>query len=127
MAIANKKIVWVGWILSVLPSLLFLFSAVLKLRGGPEMDKGFAHLRLPVSMMVPLGILEISCAVIYLIPKTSVLGAILLTGYLGGAICTCWRSGDPFYLQIVLGIMIWLGIYLRETRLRELIPFRTRQ
>src|SRR5882724_3551684 len=127
MAVANKKVLWAGWIISVLPVLLFLFSAVLKLMGGPEMDKSFAHLGLPLSMMVPLGILEISCALIYLIPRTSVLGAILLTGYVGGTICTCWRSGDPFYLNIVLGIMIWLGIYLRDSRLRELIPFRTSQ
>lgn len=126
MAVANKKIVWAGGAISVLSILIFVLSAFLKLKGGPELDKGFAHLGLPISMMVPLAILEISCVVIYLIPRTSVLGAILLTGYLGGAICTHWRSGDPFYIHIVLGMLIWLGIYLRESRLRELIPFRTR-
>jgi hypothetical protein len=99
-------------------------SAFLKLKDGPEVMKGIAHLGLPESMVVPLAILEISCVVIYLIPVTSVLGAILLTGYTGGAICTHWRVGDPFFMQIVLGILIWLGLYLREDRLKALIPFR---
>jgi MFS family permease len=83
-----------------------------------------AHLGLPESMIKPLAVLEISCVVIYLIPQTAVLGAILLAGYLGGAICTHWRVGDPFVVQIVLGIFVWLGIYLREPRLKDLIPIR---
>jgi MFS family permease len=62
--------------------------------------------------------------VIYLIPATSVLGAILLAGYVGGTIVTCWRVGDPFVVNIALGLVVWLGIYLREPRLRELIPLR---
>jgi hypothetical protein len=99
-------------------------SAFLKIKDGPEVMKGIAHLGIPESMIVPLSILEISCVVIYLIPPISVLGAILLTGYIGGAICTHWRVGDPFYLHIVLGILVWLGLYLRENRLKELIPLR---
>ena len=87
--------------------------------------EGMAHLGLPESLIVPLGILEISCVAIYLIPATSMLGAILLTGYIGGAICTHLRVGDPFFFQIVLGVCVWLGLYLRENRLRELIPVRT--
>jgi hypothetical protein len=98
----------------------------MKLKGGPELAQGMAHLGLPDSMVFPLAILEISCVVIYLIPATSVLGAILLAGYIGGAICTHWRSGDPFYIQIVLGLFVWLGIYLREERLKALIPIRAR-
>ena len=120
----SGKIVWAGRVISVLASLLFLMSAFLKLKGGPDVLKGIAHLGLPESMLVPLAILEISCVVIYLIPATSVFGAILLTGYIGGAICTHWRSGDPFVVQIVLGLLVWLGLYLRENRLRELIPLR---
>jgi len=122
---ASTKIVWVGRVISVLVSLLFLFSAVLKLMDGPEVLKGFAHLGIPASMMIPLAILEITCVVIYLIPQTAVLGAILMTGYVGGTIVTHWRSGDPFYMQIALGILIWLGLYLRESRLKALIPIRT--
>ena len=123
---ATRTKVRIGWVLSILPAPLFLFSAILKLKGGPEVAKGFAHVGLPESMMIPLAILELACVVIYLIPPTSVLGAILLTGYLGGAICTHWRVGDPFVVHIALGILIWLGIYLREDRLKALIPLRTR-
>ena len=61
---------------------------------------------------------------IYLIPATSVVGAILLTGYIGGAICTLLRVGDPLFVQIALGILVWLGLYLREGRLKALIPLR---
>jgi hypothetical protein len=111
-------------VLSVLASLVFLFSAFIKLKGGPELAQGIAHLGLPASMMTPLSILEIACVVVYLIPATSVLGAILLAGYVGGTICTHWRVGDPFFIQIGLGIVVWLGLYLREDRLKALIPLR---
>jgi len=124
MVAASGKVVWIGRVISALPCLLFIFSALLKVKDGPEVLKGFAHLGIPASMMMPLAILEISCVVIYLIPATSVLGAILLTGYVGGAICTHWRVGDPFYTQIALGIVVWLGLYLREDRLKSLIPLR---
>jgi hypothetical protein len=124
MVAASRKIVWTGRLISALPCLLFIFSALMKLKGGPDVEKGFAHLGLPLSLMLPLAILELSCVVIYLIPATSVLGAILLTGYIGGAICTHWRIGDPFYLHIVVGVFIWLGLYLREDRLKPLIPLR---
>ena len=76
--------------------------------------------------MVPLGLLELTCAAVYLVPATCILGAILLTGYMGGTILTAWRVGDPLFVQIALGILVWLGIYLREPRLRALIPLRTR-
>ena len=124
MAATSGK-VWAGRVISVLPCLLFALSAYLKLKDGPEVLKGFAHLGIPVSMMIPLAILEITCVVIYLIPATSVLGAILLAGYIGGAICTHLRVGDPFIAQISLGILVWLGLYLRENRLKGLIPLRT--
>jgi len=121
---ASGKIVWVGRVLSVLVSLVFGVSASMKLKGGAEVMQGMAHLGLPESLIVPLAILEISCVVIYLIPATSVLGAILLTGFIGGAICTHLRVGDPFFIQIALGIFVWLSLYLRENRLKELIPLR---
>ncbi len=124
---ASGKIVWVGRGISVLVSLVFLMSAFMKLKGGAEVMQGMAHLGLPESLIMPLAILEISCVVIYLIPATSILGAILLTGYIGGAICTHLRVGDPFFIQIALGIVVWLGLYLRENRLKALIPLRTRQ
>jgi hypothetical protein len=121
---ATGKIVWTGRVILLLASLVFLVSAFMKLRGGLELKQGFDHLGLPETMIVPLAILEIACVVVYAIPSTSVLGAILLTGYMGGAICTHWRVGDPFVVQIVLGILVWLGLYLREDRLKGLIPLR---
>jgi hypothetical protein len=123
-SMANGKRVWAGRAISVLASLLFLFSAVLKVKGGPDLEKGFAHLQLPISIAVPLGVLEAACVVLYLIPASSVLGAILLSGYVGGAICTHWRVGDPVWVQIALGIFVWLGVYLQEPRLKNLIPLR---
>ncbi|HVR70345.1 MAG TPA: DoxX family protein [Vicinamibacteria bacterium] len=120
------KIVWIGRAISVLAGLAFLLSGLIKLRGGPELDEGLAPLGLPASLILPLAILEISCAVIYLVPRTAVLGAILLAGYIGGAIVTHWRVGDPFFVQIALGLLVWLGLYLREPRLKALIPLRTR-
>jgi sorbitol-specific phosphotransferase system component IIC len=121
---ASGKIVWVGRGITVLVALLFVFSAVMKLVGGAEVKEGIKHLGLPESMLTPLSILELACAVVYLIPPTAVLGAVLLTGYLGGAICTHWRVGDPFFTQILLGLFVWLGIYLREERLKALLPLR---
>jgi hypothetical protein len=125
MIAASGKIVWGGRAISVLVSLVFAISAFMKLKGGPEVMQGMAHLGLPESLIIPLAVIEISCVVIYLIPATSVLGAILLTGYIGGAICTHLRVGDPFFIQIALGIFVWLGVYLRENRLRALIPLRS--
>ncbi len=127
----SKAARWTGWIMSILPCLLLLFSAVMKL-ATPLMDEkmrapmaeGFAHMGLPISLAFGLGLLELSCTVIYLIPRTTVLGAILLTGYLGGAILCHLRVGDPYYTQFLLGVVLWGGLYLRDPRLRALIPFR---
>jgi sorbitol-specific phosphotransferase system component IIC len=121
---ARGKVVWVGRGISGLVSLIFVISAVMKLVGGAEVKQGIAHLGLPESMLTPLWILELACTVVYLIPATSVLGAILLTGYIGGAICTHWRVGDPFFIQVALGLFVWLGIYLREESLKALLPVR---
>ena len=118
----SKKVTWIGRILSILIGLVFLFSATFKFIDGPQVKEGFAHLGLPERIMLPLGILELTCVVIYLIPATSILGAILLTGYLGGAILTHWRIGEPVYTQIILGILVWAALYLREDRLKPLIP-----
>jgi DoxX-like family len=121
---ASGKIVWVGRGITVLVALLFLMSAVMKLVGGAAVKEGFAHLGLPESMRIPLAILEAACAVVYLIPQVTVLGAVLLTGFIGGAMCTHWRVGDPFFIHILLGLFIWLGVYLREERLKALLPLR---
>jgi hypothetical protein len=126
MVAAGGTMMWIGRAVSALISLLFALSAGMKLKGGAEVLQGMAHLGLPESLMVPLGILEISCVAIYLIPATSVLGAILLTGFIGGAILAHLRIGEPIFMQIALGGCVWLGLYLRENRLKQLIPVRTR-
>ena len=111
-----------GWIMTILPSLLFAFSAVMKFVPSPQLTEGFSHLQLPGTWAFGLGGLELSCLVIYLIPRTAVIGAILLTGYLGGAILTHLRVGDVPGVHVILGIVLWGGIYLRDPRLRALIP-----
>ncbi len=113
-----------GWIMTILPSLMLLFSAVMKLAHPPQLDEGFKHLGLPVSWALGLGLLELACTVIYLIPRTAVLGAILLTGYLGGAMIPHLLLGEPIFMHIILGVVLWGGLFLRDVRLRALIPFR---
>jgi hypothetical protein len=120
----SRKMVWVGYILGALPALMLLMSAIMKFVKPPPVVEGFAHLGLPESLALGLGILELICTVIYLVPQTSVLGAILLTGYLGGATVTHLRVGDPFLMPVLLGLLIWGGLFLRDPRLRTLIPLR---
>jgi hypothetical protein len=115
----NRKVVWTGRVLSILVALPFVFSAAMKLMVHPEVVKGMAHLGLPESMIRPLGVIELLCVVVYLVPTTAVFGAILLTGYIGGTIITHWRVGEPVYLNIVIGVVIWLALSLRQPRLRE--------
>jgi len=121
---ASGKVVWVGRVISILAALVFVLSALIKVKGGAVVTQGMAHLGLPESMRLPLAAVEFSCAVVYLIPATAVLGAILLTGFIGGAMCTHWRIGEPVFMHIALGIFVWLGLYLREDRLKALIPVR---
>jgi hypothetical protein len=121
----SKKALWIGWVMTILPALMLLFSASMKLAHPPQLDEGFAHLGIPVSHAFGLGLLEFTCALIYLIPRTSIIGAILLTGYLGGAIQTHLRIGEGFIPQVILGVLLWGGLFLRDVRLRALIPFRT--
>lgn len=118
----TSKSVWAGRVISTLIALLFGMSGFMKLRGGPELAQGLAHMGVPEAVVLPLALLEITCVVIYLVPPTAVLGAILLTGYIGGAIWTHWRVGDAFVVQTVLGVCVWLGLWLRDARLRQLIP-----
>jgi len=119
-----KKMLWISYVLSALPALLLLFSGAMKLIGPPSVVEGFAHLGYDQSVALGIGIVELLCTVLYLIPRTSVLGAILLTGYLGGATATHLRIGEPFYAAVLLGVSVWGGLFLRDERLRVLIPLR---
>ena len=122
---ASKKMLWAGYIVSALPVAMLLFSATGKFLKPAAVFEGFGHLGWPHELALALGIVELACTVLYVIPQTAVLGAILLTGYLGGAIATHVRIGEPFILQILLGVLVWLGLFLRDPRIRALIPFRS--
>src|SRR5712692_6665409 len=124
-AAVSKKRLWAGRILSALPVLMLLFSGVMKLIKPAPVVQGFAHFGYPESLALCIGILELACTVVYVIPRTSVLGAILLTGYLGGATATHVRIGDPFFVPVGLGVLVWGGLFLRDDRLRALIPLRS--
>ncbi len=123
--VVSKAALWTGRIMSVLPCLMLLFSAGMKLAHPPQLDDGFKHLGIPVTQAFGLGVLELACTIIYLVPRTSVLGAILLTGYLGGAIQSHLRVGDPYYTQVILGVLLWGGLWLRDPRLRALLPLKS--
>lgn len=114
-----------GWILSILASLFLLLSGVMKFiqPGGEEFTKGLEHIGWTATGTFRLGFLEIACVLVYLFPRTAVLGAVLLTAYMGGAIATHARVGDIFVVQILIGVVFWLGLYLRDTRIRRLLPF----
>jgi DoxX-like protein len=120
----SKKALWAGYIMSALPVLLLLFSASMKLLKPPAVVQGFAQFGFPESLILKLGILELACTVIYLIPRTSILGAILLTGYLGGATVTHLRVGQAFIMPVLVGVFVWGGLFLRDPRVRNLIPLR---
>ena len=121
----SKRMLWAGHIISALPVLMLLFSGVMKLAKPAPVVEGFVRLGYPESVSLGIGILELACTVVYIIPRASILGAILLTGFLGGATATHVRVGDPaFFFPVVLGVLVWLGLYLRDERLRALIPLR---
>jgi hypothetical protein len=121
----SKTTLWTGRVMSVLPVLLILLGSVMKLMKHPSVLEGFARAGVPERLILPVGLIELVCVVVYLIPRTSVLGAILMTGLLGGATITTLRVGDPtFPMPVILGMLAWGGLYLRDVRLRALIPLR---
>ncbi|MEZ4712729.1 MAG: DoxX family protein [Caldilineaceae bacterium] len=118
---------WTGRIISALAVLFFLFDGVTKVIKIPQVIESTVQLGYQESHVVLIGILLLLCTAIYVIPQTAVLGAILLTGYLGGAVATHVRAGSgafPIIFTIVFGALVWLGLYLRNPKLRELVPFQ---
>jgi hypothetical protein len=121
----SGKAIWAGRVASAIPVFMLALSGFLKLAGGEQMLKDWAIFGYPVSVLAPIGVTEILCAVLYAIPRTSVLGAVLVTGYLGGAVATHVRILQPvFPAPAVLGALAWLGLYLRDPRVRALLPLR---
>jgi len=124
-----KKRSIAGYALTAFVALFLTFDTVMKvLQLAPAMQ-GTIELGYPASTVLTIGLIELVCLVLYLVPRTSVLGALVLTGYLGGAIATHVRVGSPLpthtLFPIYVALMVWGGLYLRESRLRELLPFRT--
>ena len=120
----STKTLWAGRILSALPALFLLVDAIMKLVKPAPVVEATVALGYPESVILPLGIVLLICTVLYLIPRTAVLGAILLTGYLGGAVATQVRIGSgafPLVSPVILGTLLWGGLYLRDARLRSLV------
>src|SRR5499426_810935 len=125
-----KARLWLGRIISALPALFLLVDGAMKLVKPEVVVKTTVELGYTEAVILPLGIVLLACTILYLIPRTAVLGAILLTGYLGGAVATHVRAGHgPFEIlfPVVFGALLWGGPVLRDRRIRELIPLRTRQ
>src|SRR5258707_1336671 len=117
---------WLGVVISAFVTVALVLSGVLKLAEPENLRTEFDRLGYPQSVILGIGITEIACALLYAIPQTSVLGAILLTGYLGGATATNVRVGDIFIFPIIGGILVWGGLYLRDLRIRALVPLRSK-
>jgi hypothetical protein len=125
---ASKGALWTGRILSALPALFLLFDAAMKLVKPAFVVEATVTLGYSESVILPLGAVLLVCTVLYLAPRTSVLGAILLTGYLGGAVATHVRHEDSLFeilFPVIFGALLWGGLALRDTRLRSLVPWRS--
>ena len=123
---ANSRRLWAGRIISTLPALFLLIDGIMKLVKPPVVVEATIKLGYSENVIVAIGVVLLACTIVYLIPRTSVLGAILLTGYLGGAIATHVRVGNSLFTFIfpgILGAMLWGGLYLRNERLRSVVPF----
>jgi hypothetical protein len=124
----SRSALWSARILSALVTLFLLFDAVAHIAKPAPVADAFARLGYPLSASLGIGILELFCVVVYVIPRTEILGAVLLTGVLGGAIATHLRAGSPpfeaYIFPFVVGVFVWGGIWLRDVRLRALYPLR---
>lgn len=121
--------IWSGRIISGLVTAFMIFDGTIHIMKPAPVVQGFAQLGFPIRLAVPLGVVSLACALLYAIPQTSILGAILLTGYLGGAVAVQVPTQNPFFGEVIfpvyIGIFVWGGIYLRDERVRRLIPFRS--
>jgi len=125
----NPKAIWTGRILSGLAIAFLLFDATMKFfmdKLPPEALEAGAALQWPMELMPTVGTILLICTILYAIPKTSLLGAVLLTGYLGGAIASHVRVSNPLFTHtlfpIYVAVFVWLGLYLRDSRLRQAFP-----
>jgi hypothetical protein len=115
----------IGWIITGLIILwMGVLGVVIFATNRAMMEEGMAKYGYPSNVGVPIFIVEIICVILYAIPRTAVLGAILLTGYLGGAVATHVHAAEWWFMPVVFGVLVWLGLYLRDPRVRELTPIR---
>jgi hypothetical protein len=124
---ATSKRLWTGRIISAVPILFLTFDAVIKLVKIPAVAEAFGRLGYPLSLASGIGVLALICTAVYAIPRTAALGAVLLTGYLGGAIATQLRIGAgafPVVFPIIIAGLVWGGLFLRDSRLRAFLPLR---
>jgi hypothetical protein len=118
-----------GYVLSAIPVLFLLMDGIMKLFKPEVVVTGTVELGYNESVILPLGIVLTASTILYVIPRTAVLGAILLTGYLGGAVATHVRIGNgafPVLFPVIVGMFLWGGLYFRDARIAELLPFRVR-
>jgi hypothetical protein len=121
----SRATIWTGRVLITLATLFLLFDVFGKFARPPQVTDAFARLGLPVSTSVDIGVILLICTMLYAIPRTAVLGALLLTGYLGGAVAIQWRAGSPLFetiFPILFAVLAWAGIFLRDTRLWSVLP-----
>ncbi len=124
---ASKGLIWTGRALSTLTVLFMLFDAFGKFAKPVQVLDAFARLGIPTSQIYSIGVLLLVSTVIYAIPRSAVLGAVLLTGYLGGAVAIQMRAGSPTFetvFPVIFGVVLWSGVYLRECGLRRVFPVR---
>ena len=124
----SKGMLWSGYIISGLVVLFMIFDGVTKVMKVPQVIQASAKIGYNATTVVGIGATLLVCTALYVIPRTSILGAILLTGYLGGAVDANVHSGTALFnitFPIAFGVLVWLGIYLRDQRLRALVPLRS--
>ncbi len=119
----STGVLWTGRVLSTLPVLLLLMSCGMKLSKNSQVIEGFAKFGFPPGLEVSIGVVELICTVLYVIPRTAAIGAILLTGYLGGAVVVHLKEGEPWFAPVIIGVVLWIGLVLRNPRLRSVLPW----
>ena len=123
METSSKKMVWAGYVLTAIPALMLLSGAFNALRQADFVVEGTTKLGYPAAVVPTLGLIQLLCGVLYVYPRTAVLGAILMTAYMGGAVATHLRASDSMWpVPVVFGVIVWAGLYLRDSRLRALLP-----
>ncbi len=124
-AAPSRAALWIGRVLSGLTILFLLFDAIGKFAKPVQVTDAFTRLGIPIAQSTTIGVIALLCTILYAIPRTAVLGAVLITGFLGGAVAIQMRAGSPTFeaiFPVIFGIIAWLGVYLRYRSLRAVLP-----